>query len=145
MARRLNSRDANFAADFEALLNARKAQEEDVAAQARAIIDDVRKRGDAALVELTNRFDRANVTAQTLRLSQAEIDQASPEVTPQQARAIETAATRIEAYHRRQLPADERFTDSTGALLGWRWTSIDSAGLYVPGGTAAYPSSVLMN
>ena len=145
MARRLNSRDANFAADFEALLNARKAQEEDVAAQARAIIDDVRKRGDAALVELTNRFDRANVTAQTLRLSQAEIDQAAAQVTPQQARAIETAATRIEAYHRRQLPADERFTDSTGALLGWRWTSIDSAGLYVPGGTAAYPSSVLMN
>jgi len=145
MARRLNSRDPSFAADFEALLNARKAQEEDVAAKARAIIDDVRKRGDAALVELTNRFDRANVTAQTLRLSQAEIDAAGAQITPQQARAIETAATRIEAYHRRQLPADERFTDATGASLGWRWTSIDSAGLYVPGGTAAYPSSVLMN
>jgi histidinol dehydrogenase len=145
MVRRLNSRDANFAADFDALLNARRAQEEDVAGKARAIIADVRARGDAALVELTNRFDRANVTAETLRLSEAEIDAAAARVAPQQARAIESAATRIEAYHRRQMPADERFTDETGAVLGWRWTSIDSAGLYVPGGTAAYPSSVLMN
>ena len=83
--------------------------------------------------------------AATLKLSAAEIDAAWHKVSKEQLAAIETAATRIEAYHRRQLPADERFTDETGAVLGWRWTSVDSVGLYVPGGTAAYPSSVLMN
>src|SRR5579872_6666056 len=145
MVRRLDSRHARFARDFEALLYSRRADEEDVAARARVIIADVRARGDAALVDLTNKFDRAGVTAETLRLTGAEIDAAATAITPAQAQAIETAATRIEAYHRRQLPADENFTDDTGAMLGWRWTSIDSAGLYVPGGTAAYPSSVLMN
>jgi histidinol dehydrogenase len=145
MARRLNAADPGFAAAFDLLLNAKREVEEDVAHTVRGIIADVRTRGDTAVVELTNKFDKANITAATLKISAAEIDAASAQVTKAQAAAIETAATRIEAYHRRQLPRDERFTDSIGAVLGWRWTSVDSAGLYVPGGTASYPSSVLMN
>ena len=145
MARRLSAADASFAADFEKLLFAKREEEEDVAAVVRGIIADVRKGGDDALVELTNRFDKAGVTIGTLKLSAAEIDQALGKVSKDQHAAIETAARRIEVYHKRQLPADERFTDDTGAVLGWRWTSVDSVGLYVPGGTAAYPSSVLMN
>lgn len=145
MARRLNAADANFAADFQKLLFATREEEEDVAQVVKAIIADVRKRGDAALVELTNKFDKAGVTAQTLKLSVAEVEAALVKVSKAQLEAIETAARRIEAYHKRQLPADERFTDETGAILGWRWTSVDSVGLYVPGGTASYPSSVLMN
>ena len=145
MARRLNARDKNFAAEFEALLFARREIEEDVAEKARTLIAQVRAGGDAALVELTNRFDRTALTAADLKISSAEIDAALALVTTEQRDAIEIAAARIEAYHRRQLPADARFEDETGALLGWRWTPVDSAGLYVPGGTASYPSSVLMN
>jgi histidinol dehydrogenase len=145
MARRLNTRDADFAAQFEALLFAKREVEEDVAAGAKRIIAEVRGRGDDALVELTNRFDRAGVTAQTLRLSADEIGASVAQVSAERLAAIETAAVRIEAYHRRQVPADARFTDEAGAELGWRWTAVDSVGLYVPGGTASYPSSVLMN
>jgi len=145
MVRRLNSKDKNFGADFEALLFARREVEEDVAGQVKAIIADVRKRGDAALIELTNKFDHAGITKETLKLSAAEIEAALSKVSKEQHAAIETAATRIESYHRRQIPEDARFTDETGAVLGWRWTSVDSVGLYVPGGTASYPSSVLMN
>ena len=145
MARRLNASDADFAPAFEALLFAKREVEEDVALGARTIIADVRARGDAALVELTNKYDRAGITVETLALSADEIGAAVAQVTAERLGAIETAATRIEAYHRRQVPADERFTDEAGAELGWRWTSVDSVGLYVPGGTAAYPSSVLMN
>jgi histidinol dehydrogenase len=145
MARRLNAADADFAAQFDKLLFAKREEEEDVAAVVRGIIADVRKRGDAAVIELTNKFDKAGVTAQTLKLSAAEIEAGVAKTTPAQLAAIETAAARIESYHKRQVPADERYTDDTGAVLGWRWTSVDSAGLYVPGGTASYPSSVLMN
>jgi histidinol dehydrogenase len=145
MARRLNASDANFAAEFNKLLFAKREEEEDVAQVVKAIIADMRARGDAALVELTNKFDRANVTVQTLKFSAEEVDAALTKVSKAQLEAIETAARRIEAYHKRQLPDDERFTDETGAVLGWRWTSVDSVGLYVPGGTASYPSSVLMN
>jgi histidinol dehydrogenase len=145
MARRLNAADADFAAQFDNLLFAKREEEEDVAAVVRGIIADVRKRGDAAVIELTNKFDKAGVTAQTLKLSADEIDAGLAKATPAQLAAIEAAATRIESYHKRQVPADERYTDDTGAVLGWRWTSVDSAGLYVPGGTASYPSSVLMN
>ena len=145
MARRLDIRDKNFAADFEALLFAKREVEEDVAAGAKRIIADVRARGDAALVELSNRFDRANLTEATLKIPAAEIDAAVAQVPAAQKNAIETAAARIEAYHRRQLPEGADFKDGTGARLGWRWTPVDSAGLYVPGGTASYPSSVLMN
>lgn len=145
MARRLNAADASFAADFEKLLFAKREEEEDVAQVVRGIIADVKTRGDAALIELTNKFDRANVTRETLKFSAAEIEVALKSISKDQLEAIEIAARRIEAYHKRQLPADERFTDETGAVLGWRWTSVDSVGLYVPGGTASYPSSVLMN
>jgi len=145
MARRLDARDKNFASDFEALLFAKREIEEDVAQAVRGLIADVRARGDAALVELTNKFDRANVTAASLRISDEEIDAALGAVSKEQMAAIDTAAARIETYHRRQLPADDSFRDETGAVLGWRWTAVDSAGLYVPGGTASYPSSVLMN
>lgn len=145
MARRLNTKDSNFAAEFQALLFAKREIEEDVAVQVKRIIADVRANGDAALVALSNTFDRANLTAATLKIPAAEIDAAVAQVPQAQKNAIETAAARIEAYHRRQLPSDENFTDQTGARLGWRWTPVDSAGLYVPGGTASYPSSVLMN
>jgi histidinol dehydrogenase len=145
MARRLDVRDQDFAAAFDALLFAKREIEEDVAQAVRGLIADVRARGDAALVDLTNKFDRAGITAATLRISDAEIDNAVGQVSKEQMAAIDTAAARIEAYHRRQIPADESFRDETGALLGWRWTAVDSAGLYVPGGTASYPSSVLMN
>jgi len=145
MARRLNASDADFAQDFQKLLFAKREEEEDVAQVVRGILADVRKRGDAAVIELTNKFDHAGVTAGTLKLSAAEIDAALGKVSKAQLQAIEIAAARIEAYHLRQIPEDARFTDDIGALLGWRWTSVDSAGLYVPGGTASYPSSVLMN
>ena len=145
MARRLNASDASFQQDFHKLLFAKREEEEDVAAVVRGILADVRKRGDAAVIELTNKLDRAGVTAGTLKLSAAEIDAALGQVSKAQLQAVEIAAVRIEAYHRRQLPQDLYYTDETGALLGWRWTSLDSVGLYVPGGTASYPSSVLMN
>ena len=145
MARRLNASDATFPQQFQDLLFTKREEEEDVAAVVRGIVADVRKRGDTALVELTNKFDRANVTVETLKISAAEIEACLSKVSKEQLAAIETAASRIESYHRRQIPQDERFTDDIGAVLGWRWTSLDSVGLYVPGGTASYPSSVLMN
>ncbi len=131
MVRRLDARAPDFAAAFDALLNAKREIEEDVAAAARAIVADVRARGDKAVAEYTARFDKPE----------------GPQsgCAPEALAAIDVAAARIEAYHRRQLPQDERFTDETGAMLGWRWTALDSVGLYVPGGTASYPSSVLMN
>lgn len=145
MVRRLNASDASFKADFQKLLFATREEEEDVAAVVRGIIAEVRKRGDTALVELTNKFDRAGVAAETLKLTAAEIDTSLAQVSKAQLAAIETAAQRIESYHKRQMPQDLRYTDETGAQLGWRWTPVDSVGLYVPGGTASYPSSVLMN
>ena len=145
MAHRLNASDATFAQQFQDLLFTKREEEEDVAAVVRGIVADVRKRGDTALVELTNKFDRANVTVETLKISAAEIEACLSKVSKEQLAAIETAASRIETYHRRQIPQDERFIDDIGAVLGWRWTSLDSVGLYVPGGTASYPSSVLMN
>src|SRR5580698_4158140 len=145
MARRLDISDASFEADFQELLFGKREEEEDVTAVVRGLIAEVRRRGDAALIELTNKFDKAGVNAETLKLSAEEIDAALVKVSSEQAAAIDTAAARIESYHRRQLPTDEGYIDEDGAFLGWRWTSLDSVGLYVPGGTAAYPSSVLMN
>ncbi|MEJ0026310.1 MAG: histidinol dehydrogenase [Rhizomicrobium sp.] len=145
MARRLDASAPDFAGAFDALLNAKREEEEDVAAAVRGIIADVRKRGDAALIELTNKFDHAGVTAATLRLTQDEIDAAEAKCARPALDALGVAAKRIEDYHCRQIPTDAWFEDATGAKLGWRWTALDSVGLYVPGGTAAYPSSVLMN
>jgi len=145
MARRLNARAADFEAQFEALLSATRETEQDVAVQVRGILADMRARGDAALLELTQRFDRVTLKADALRVSLEEIDAAEAQCDKAALDALDIAATRIEAYHRRQLPRDISFTDDTGTKLGWRWTPLDSVGLYVPGGTASYPSSVLMN
>ena len=141
----LNTADPRFQTAFAAMLSAKREDSADVGDAVAAIISDVRARGDAALVDLTNRFDRADVTAASLRLSAAEIDAACTEVPADEGAALNLAAARIRAYHDRQRPADESWTDDTGAQLGWRWTPVDAAGLYVPGGQASYPSSVLMN
>jgi histidinol dehydrogenase len=145
MARRLDASAPDFAAQFERLISGKRETAEDVAEAVRAIIAEVRAKGDAALVELGKRFDHVDLTPATLRLSEAEIAAGERACDKRALAALDVAASRIEAYHRRQLPADERFTDDTGATLGWRWTALDSVGLYVPGGTASYPSSVLMN
>jgi histidinol dehydrogenase len=109
------------------------------------IIADVRARGDRAVLDLTARFDRLALTPQTMAFSEAEIDAAVASVAPADRAALELAADRIHAYHARQMPADAEWTDPAGATLGWRWTPVEAAGLYVPGGLASYPSSVLMN
>ena len=145
MARRLNARAAEFARDFTELVETRREAEPDVAQAVAAIISDVRKRGDAALVELSRRFDGASLTPETLRVADDEIASAEAACSADLREALWFAAHRIEAYHRRQIPPNASFTDETGAALGWRWTPLDSAGIYVPGGTASYPSSVLMN
>jgi len=145
MARRLDAAAPGFSAQFDALLNAKRAEQQDVAAVVRGIIADVRARGDAALVDLSNKFDQSNVTAATLRLSDSEIGAAEELCDAKALSALKVAAARIESFHRRQIPQDAWFEDETGAKLGWRWTPLDSVGLYVPGGTASYPSSVLMN
>jgi histidinol dehydrogenase len=145
MPLRLDSSAPDFAARFSALLAMKREVSEDVEAIARRIVEDVRDRGDAALLAYTQTFDRFAVTAAGLRIAEAEIDEAERAVTPKQRAALVVARDRIAAFHERQLPKDDRFTDALGAELGSRWTAIDAVGLYVPGGTAAYPSSVLMN
>ena len=145
MARRLDARSPDFARDFTALISAKRETEEDVAQAVRKIIADVRARGDAALIDLTAKFDKLTLTAQTLRVSPRELDEAQAQCPAETLKALDIAARRIEDYHRRQIPEDETYTDEIGATLGWRWTALDSVGLYVPGGTASYPSSVLMN
>src|SRR5271170_8331760 len=145
VARRLDARAPDFAAQFELLISGKRETAEDVATSVRAIIADARARGDEALIELGRRFDGVELTAKTLRLSDVEIAAAEAQCDKKALAALDVAASRIESYHRRQIPADERFTDDMGAVLGWRWTALDSVGLYVPGGTASYPSSVLMN
>jgi len=145
MARRLDARAPGFAAQFDSLIGSKREVEESVAPVVRDIVADVRARGDAALVELTNKLDRTALTATNLRLAQSEIDGAEMQCDRNALAALDVALNRIEAYHRRQIPDDAWFSDESGAKLGWRWTPLDSVGLYVPGGTAAYPSSVLMN
>jgi len=145
MARRLDMRAPDFAAQFERLLSGKRETSEDVAEAVRAIIADVRARADEALIELGKRFDHAQLTVQSLRLTAGEIAAAEAKCDAKALAALDVAACRIETYHRKQLPGDARYTDEIGAALGWRWTALDSVGLYVPGGTASYPSSVLMN
>ena len=142
---RLNSSSADFAGRFAGFLAMKREVSADIEAAARAIVDDVAARGDAALIEATRKFDRLEVNAGGLRIKPAEIDAAVKACDAQTLDALKFAADRIEVFHRRQLPKDDRFTDALGVELGWRWSSIESVGLYVPGGTAAYPSSVLMN
>ncbi len=141
----LSTAASDFEAAFAALLGMKREEAEDVDQAVAAIIADVRARGDAALIELTARFDRMDVTAEGLAFSDAEIAAEIAKVTPEDRAALELAADRIRAYHARQLPEDQSWTDASGATLGWRWTPVSAAGLYVPGGQASYPSSVLMN
>lgn len=141
----LNTADADFEQAFTALLGAKREDSPDVDAIVADIIADVRARGDAALVELTEKFDRMSLTADRLQISEAEIDAAIENVSAEERAALELAAERIRAYHARQMPADDEWQDDTGATLGWRWSAVSAAGLYVPGGLASYPSSVLMN
>ncbi|HUI95323.1 MAG TPA: histidinol dehydrogenase [Xanthobacteraceae bacterium] len=142
---RLDTRDADFAERFAAFLAAKREASQDVEDAVKAIIADVVARGDKALIALSQKFDRVDLDAVGLRVGKAEIDAAAASCAPRALDALRLARERIEAYHRRQVPADEQFTDALGVTLGYRWRAIAAAGLYVPGGTAAYPSSVLMN
>ncbi len=141
----LNAQDPAFETQFQALLSAKREDSPDVDHVVAGIIQDVRDRGDAAVLELTAKFDRLELTADTMRFSDAEIDHYVATVTEDDRAALELAAQRIRAYHERQMPEDAYWTDESGAELGWRWTPVSAAGLYVPGGLASYPSSVLMN
>jgi len=144
MPRRLDARAEDFERQFAKLIGPRET-EEDVVRAVQAIIADVRARGDAALIELSRRFDRVELTPANLRVSEEEIAAAERNCSDEVRNALRVAAARIRGYHERQLPKDESFTDSIGVNLGWRWRPLSSVGLYVPGGTASYPSSVLMN
>ena len=141
----LDTTDAGFAAAFAALLAAKREDSPDVDDIVAGIIADVRARGDAAVLELTARFDRLTLDAGQMAFSSEEIASEVARVPAAERRALETAAERIRAYHVRQMPEDAQWTDPDGATLGWRWTPVSAAGLYVPGGLASYPSSVLMN
>lgn len=145
MPLRLQTYEPDFEARFSAFLAAKREASEDVEASVRRIVADVRAGGDRALIELSARLDRVDLAQSGLRVEKSQIDSAFAEADAEILGALRLARDRIEAYHRRQLPKDVRFTDAMGAELGWRWTSVDSVGLYVPGGTASYPSSVLMN
>jgi histidinol dehydrogenase len=142
---RLDRNSADFDARFAAFLAAKREVSADVERATRVIVDDVAARGDAALIEATKKFDRLEIAASGLRVTADEVDAAVKASDAKTLDALKFAADRIELFHRRQLPKDERFTDALGVELGWRWSAIDAVGLYVPGGTAAYPSSVLMN
>ena len=141
----LNTTDPEFESAFAAFLATKREVSEDVDQAVRAIIAQVRKDGDKALLELTRRLDRLDLAATGIRVRGAEIAAAVAKSGKETLAALELARDRIEAHHRRQLPADDRYTDALGAELGSRWTAIESVGLYVPGGLASYPSSVLMN
>src|SRR3954454_2002327 len=142
---RLDSRSADFAARFDAFLATKREVSEDVDQAVRAIIADVRQNGDRALIELSRKFDRIDLDKTGLRVTAPELDAATAACDRRALDALKVARDRIHAYHQRQKPTDDRFTDALGVELGHRWSAIEAVGLYVPGGTAAYPSSVLMN
>ncbi len=142
---RLDSSSADFTERFAGFLAMKREISTDIESAARAIVDDVAVRGDAALIEATRKFDRLDLQPGGLRVTPAEIDAAVQACDTATLDALKFARDRIEIFHQRQLPKDDRFTDALGVELGWRWSAIDAVGLYVPGGTAAYPSSVLMN
>ncbi len=145
MPLRLDARRPGFDVGFAALLSAKREMERDVDRTVADIVADVRARGDAALIDYTRRFDRVALTPETLRVPAAEIGAAAGRCAPETLAALRFAATRIDDYHRRQMPADLDYRDAAGVRLGARWRPVAAVGLYVPGGTAAYPSSVLMN
>ncbi len=145
MALRLDARYADFPARFAALLSARRGVSEDVDAAAARILADVAARGDAALLDYSRQFDAVDLGRLGLRVGEAALAEARAACDPAALDALGVAHARIVAFHERQRPTDLRFTDALGVTLGWRWSAIEAVGLYVPGGTASYPSSVLMN
>ena len=145
MPQRLDSNQPDFEAAFASVLSAKREQAADVDAVVAGIVADVRRRGDAALIEYTARFDRLTLEPGQLRVSPDEIAAAMEAVPKEQLEALTLARDRIRAHHQRQMPKDDRYIDPVGVELGSRWTAVEAVGLYVPGGTASYPSSVLMN
>lgn len=145
MAKRLSTRDAGFESQFASFLTEKRESSADVGAAVAVIVEDVRRRGDKALIELTQKFDGTDLATLGLKVSATEIDAAVAACSPETLEALDFAKARIVEHHRRQLPADDRYTDAAGVELGHRWTAVESVGLYVPGGLASYPSSVLMN
>ncbi len=145
MPRRLDARKPGFDAAFEALVGARRERSGEVDEVVAQILAEVRARRDEAVLDYTRRFDRLELSPDTLRVADAEIAAAAAQVPAPLSQALALAARRIEDFHARQVPADERYTDAEGIELGQRWTALGAVGVYVPGGTAAYPSSVLMN
>ncbi|MGA0563094.1 histidinol dehydrogenase [Ancylobacter sp. VNQ12] len=145
MPLRLDTASPDFAERFAAFLGTKREVSQDVAQAVAAIIEDVRARGDAALVDLSRKYDRVDLTTLGIRVTEAEIDAAVKAADPATVEALTFAHQRIKSHHQRQLPESGRYVDAAGVELGHRWTAVDAVGLYVPGGTAAYPSSVLMN
>ncbi len=145
MPLRLDSQSPDFETAFRGLLATKREVSEEVDAAVRVILRDVRDEGDGALVRYSERFDRVDLVRLGLRVSPDEIAAAIRAVRPEELAALRLAHDRIRSFHERQVPEDLRFTDALGVDLGWRWTAIQAVGLYVPGGTASYPSSVLMN
>src|SRR5438309_10162084 len=145
MALTLSTRDPGFEAGFGQLLAAKRESAADVDAVVAEIIEDVAARGDAALIDYTRRFDGMELAAGGLRLTEREITDDAATAPAETVAALRVAAERIESFHRRQLPGAIDYVDATGVRLGQRWRPIAAVGLYVPGGTASYPSSVLMN
>jgi histidinol dehydrogenase len=145
MAITLAQADADFEQRFAAFLTTKREVSEDVDTAVRQIIARVRAEGDAALIDYTQRFDRADLTSLGIAVSKQDIAAAYETADPKTIEALKFARDRIRSHHERQRPRDDRYTDAAGVELGWRWTAIEAVGLYVPGGTASYPSSVLMN
>tara|TARA_A200000113_G_scaffold68450_1_gene59720 strand:- start:3010 stop:4311 length:1302 start_codon:yes stop_codon:yes gene_type:complete len=141
----LNSQNSDFEKDFKKLLSAKREDSVDVDVSVRAIIGEVIERGDQALIEYTKKFDRISLTTDTLRFTQSELKELAEQVNEKDRNALELAVARIKSYHEKQMPDDTFWTDESGVELGWRWSPVAAAGLYVPGGLASYPSSVLMN
>ena len=141
----LNSQNSNFEKEFKKLLLAKREDSIDVDVSVREIIGGVIEFGDQALIEYTKKFDRISLTTDTLRFTQSELKEQAAQVSDKDRSALELAVTRIKSYHEKQLPDDTFWTDESGVELGWRWSPVSAAGLYVPGGLASYPSSVLMN
>ncbi|HMN38641.1 MAG TPA: histidinol dehydrogenase [Hyphomicrobium sp.] len=145
MPMHLKTAAADFEAEFRALLAQKREVSADVDQAVRAIIDDVRARGDAAVIDLSRKFDAVDLAAAGIRIGVAEVEAAIARCAPETIDALELARDRIREHHIRQLPQDDRYRDAAGVELGHRWTAVESVGLYVPGGLASYPSSVLMN
>lgn len=145
MVLRLDTKTDSFQDDFQALLGAKREVSEDIDAVVRDIIENIRTNGDKALLELTLKFDHVDLSKGGIKVPQSQIDAAKNLVDAKTYAALKLAAKRIQSHHQRQKPQDDRYTDTIGVELGSRWTAIESVGLYVPGGTASYPSSVLMN